>query len=103
MLIERCDHRLCDVRKEVIDAEARAWERVHPIVQQQAAHDELEQEVGEVTRMHGMVMQPERHRAGISVDDHVHKGKEGDAAQLCPTELGQRAAILRREVGQGCW
>ena len=39
-LIEGRDHRLRDVGKEVIDAEARAGERVHPIVFKQAADDE---------------------------------------------------------------
>ena len=67
---------------------------------QQTAHNELEQEVGKIAGTHGMVVQPERHRAGVPVDDHVHKGKKGYAAQLRPTELGQCAAILRGEIGQ---
>ena len=33
VLIERRDHRLCDVAEEVIDAEAGTGKRIHPIVQ----------------------------------------------------------------------
>ena len=45
VLIEGRDHRLGDVGEEVIDAEARAGERIDPIAFQQTADDEPEQEL----------------------------------------------------------
>ena len=45
----------------MIDAEARAWERIHPIVFEQAANDEPKQEVGKVARPHRMGMKAQRH------------------------------------------
>ena len=45
VLIEGRHHRLGDVGKEVVDAEARAGKRIHPIIQQQAADDEPQQKV----------------------------------------------------------
>ena len=44
-LIKGRNHCLGDVGKEVIDAEACAGEWIHPVVQQQTAHDELEKEM----------------------------------------------------------
>ena len=40
-MVKGCDHRLGDVRKEVVDPEARAGKRIDPVVLQETADDEL--------------------------------------------------------------
>ena len=61
-LIEGRDHRLGDVGKEVVDAEARAGERIDPVGLQETADDELKQKLGQVARLNRVMMQTERHR-----------------------------------------
>jgi hypothetical protein len=100
MLIECGDHRLRDVREEMIDAEACPWKGIYPVVKQQTAYDEFEKKVGQISGTHGMMMKAKRHGTGVPIDDHVHEGEEGDAAQLSPTQLSQSAAVLCREVRQ---
>src|SRR5665213_1671453 len=68
-LIEGRNHRLGDVRKEVVDAEARTRERIDPVGLQEAADDELKQELGQVARLNRVMMQTERHRRGLPVHD----------------------------------
>ncbi len=60
----------------MIDAEARAWERIDPIVHEQAADDEPQQKVGQIAGAHGMRVKPERHAAGVPVDDHADQREE---------------------------
>ena len=100
ILVEGRDHRLGDVGKEMIDAEARAGKRIHPIVLKQAANDKPQQKVGQIARPHRMRVEPECHAAGIPVDDHADQREERDAAQLRKSKLRQRPTVLRREVGQ---
>jgi hypothetical protein len=71
-LIEGRDHCLGDIRKEVIDAEARTGEWVHPIVFEQAANDEFQQKIGKVAHMDVILMEPEAHTGGAPVDRHAH-------------------------------
>ncbi len=37
---------------------------------------------------------------GIPVDDHADEREERDAAQLRESKLSERAAVLRRQIGQ---
>ena len=57
VLIEGSDHRLSDVREEVIDAEASSRKRIHPIVDEQAADDESQKELGHLAGADGMRME----------------------------------------------
>ena len=100
ILIEGRDHRLGDVRKEMVDAEARAGKRIHPVVLKQAADDEPQQKVDQIARTNGLRMEAERHAGGVPVDDHADEREESDAAQLRQSKLRQRAAVLRRQIGQ---
>ena len=79
-LIEGGDHCLGDIRKEVIDAEARTGEWVHPIVFEQAANDELHKKIGKVAHMDMILMEPEGHAGGAPVDGHAHQSEESDTA-----------------------
>ena len=100
VLIEGRNHRLRDIGKEMIDAEARARKRIDPIVFEQAADDEPEQEVDQIARVNGCGMKPERHAGGVPVHDHADEREERDAAQFRESKLRERAAVLRRQIGQ---
>jgi hypothetical protein len=45
-------------------------------------------------------MQAKRHGGRVPVDDHADEREQRDAAQFGKSELGQRAAVLGREIGQ---
>jgi hypothetical protein len=76
MLIERRYHRLRNIREEVIDAEAGTGERVHPVVLQQAADNESQQEVGEIAGPNRMGVETQRHPRRVPVDDHADEREE---------------------------
>ena len=84
----------------MVDAEARAGERIHPIVSEQAADDEPEQEVRQIAGTNGMRMEAQRHPRCVPVDDHADEREESDAAQFGQPKLRERAAVLRGEIGQ---
>jgi hypothetical protein len=99
-LVEGRNHRLGDVRKEVVDSEAGAGKWVHPIVFEQATDDELQQELREIARSNLMIVEPESHTGGIPVDDHADGSEEGNAAQFGHPKLSESPTILCREIGQ---
>jgi len=96
VLIEGGNHRLCDIRKEVIDAEARAGKWIHPIAFEQAADDEPYKKVHQIARVNGLGMKAKRHALRVPVHDHADEHKKGDAGQLRQSKLRERTTVLRR-------
>jgi hypothetical protein len=84
----------------VIDAETCARERVDPIVFEQAADDQPEQEIRQIAGSHRMRVEAQRHSRRIPVDDHADEREERDATEFRQTKLGKRPAVLRGEIGQ---
>ena len=80
----------------MVDPKARSGERVDPVAFEQTADNQSKQEVGKVSRLYRVVMEPKRHRAGAPVDDHTDQHEQGDTAQFGHAELSQSATILRR-------
>jgi len=46
---------------------------------QKTADDELKEKLGQVARLNRVMMQTERHRRGLPVDDHADEHKERNA------------------------
>ena len=84
----------------MIDAEARAREGVHPVIQQQRADDEAHEEVHKIAGTDGFVMQPEGHGARVPVHHHADQNEQRDAAQLDKPELREGATILGGQIGE---
>ena len=100
VLIEGCNHRLGDVGKEVIDPETRTGKRIDPVVDEQAADDELHQEIHHLAGADGMRMKSQCHRAGVPIHNHADELEERNGAQLRHSQLSQSTAILGGEIRQ---
>ena len=66
----------------MIDAEARAGKRIHPIAFEQAADDEPKMEVYEIAGVYWRRMEAQGHGGSVPVDDDADEREERDAAQL---------------------
>src|SRR5271155_601384 len=47
-----------------------------------------------------MMVQPERHGRGLPIHNHADQSKERDRTQFRHSKLSERAAVLRRQIGQ---
>ena len=100
-LVESGNHRLGDIAEEVIQSEARAGQRIDPVIDKQAADDQPQQKVRQIACANRMRMEaPYRHPGGVPIDDHVDQREEGDATQLGQSKLRQYATVLRGQIRQ---
>ena len=84
----------------MVEAEARTGERIHPVIDEQAADDEPQQKVGQIAGANRVRMEAQRHARRVPIDDHADEREQSNAAQLGQPELRERAAVLRRQIGQ---
>ena len=100
VLVESGNNYLGEVREQMIESKTRAWERRHPVIDDEQANNELHQELHEITDPNRLCAQADRHGRDVPVGDHADKLYKADEGQERHANRRKRVTVLCCKVGQ---